>query len=214
MDKGLATFRMHFAGYEEQYVLIGGAACDVLFESSNANFRATNGGIPQFYRFDKPEDDAYPKMIELFCRNDLKLKKANGLTPVHIDDEISSLSAILLDDEYYSVLRNGKVVKEGLSVLRPEYIILFKAKAYLDLRRRKEGGGDVDSSSIKKHKKDILRIAAELMLEKVSNLPVSVKADIDRFMSSLKEEPFDRNLLKEYGLKNDEIVRSLNRIFE
>lgn len=41
MVKGLDTFRNHFAGYEEQYVLIGGAACDIVFESNDASFRAT-----------------------------------------------------------------------------------------------------------------------------------------------------------------------------
>ena len=40
MVKGLDTFRNHFAGYEEQYVLIGGAACDIVFESNDASFRA------------------------------------------------------------------------------------------------------------------------------------------------------------------------------
>ncbi len=41
MVKGLDTFRKYFAGYEDQYVLIGGAACDIVFESNDANFRAT-----------------------------------------------------------------------------------------------------------------------------------------------------------------------------
>ena len=60
------------------------------------------------------------------------LKNAKGITPIHIDDEVSSLSAILLNDDYYKALLNGKEVKNGLSVLRTEYIILFKTKAYLD----------------------------------------------------------------------------------
>lgn len=77
-------------------------------------------------------------MIELFCRSDFKLENAEGITPIYIDDEISSLSAILLDDDYYKILLDGKVVRNGLSVLRPEYIILFKAKAYLDLKQRKK----------------------------------------------------------------------------
>ena len=132
MVKGLDTFWKYFADYEEQYVLIGGAACDILFESNEVNFRATrdldmvlivealtpefgekfwkfivdgkyrnkatNGSNHQFYRFDKPEDDNFPKMIELFCRSDFKLKDAKGITPIHIDDEVSSLSAILLND--------------------------------------------------------------------------------------------------------------------
>ena len=247
MVKGLDIFRKYFADYGEQYVLIGGAACDIVFESNEANFRATrdldmvliiealtpqfgekfwgfimdgkyrnkatNGGKPQFYRFDKPEDDSFLKMIELFCRTDFELKEVEGITPIHIDDEISSLSAILLDDDYYKTLLDGKVVKNGLSVLRPEYIILFKAKAYLDLKLRKESGGTVDSEDIKKHKKDILRIAAELMLERVADLPETVDSDVQTFIDSLEQEPFDQNSLKIYGLKNDDVVSLLKRIY-
>ena len=54
----------------------------------------------------------------------------------------------------------------------------IKAKAYLDLQKRKDLGEKVDSSDIKKHKKDVLRIASELMLEKVEELPTAVAADI------------------------------------
>nr|WP_317360931.1 hypothetical protein [uncultured Blautia sp.] len=247
MVKGLDIFRKYFADYEDQYVLIGGAACDIVFESNEVNFRATrdldmvliiealtpefgerfwnfivagkyrnkatNSGKPQFYRFDKPEEDSFPKMIELFCRSDFELKNAEGITPIHIDDEISSLSAILLDDDYYKALLDGKVVRNGLSVLRPESIILFKAKAYLDLMERKKAGGTVDSSDIKKHKKDILRIASELMLEKAIGLPVSVNEDIHMFIDSLEHDPFDQNSLKMYGLKNDDIVALLKQVF-
>lgn len=247
MVKGLDVFRKYFADYEEQYVLVGGAACDILFESNEVNFRATrdldmvliiealtpefgekfwnfivagryrnkatNGRKTQFYRFDKPEEDSFPKMIELFCRSDFKLENAEGITPIHIDDEIFSLSAILLDDDYYKILLDGKVVRNGLSVLRPEYIILFKAKAYLDLKQRKETGGTVDSNDIKKHKRDILRIAAELMLEKAMDLPVSVNEDIHVFLASLEQEPFDQSSLKMYGLKNDDVVALLKRVF-
>ena len=242
MVKGLDTFRKYFEDYEEQYVLIGGAACDILFESNEMSFRATrdldmvlivealtpefgekfwefivdgkyrnkatNGSNPQFYRFDKPEDDNFPKMIELFCRSDFKLKNANGITPIHIDDEVSSLSAILLNDDYYKTLLNGKVIRNGLSVLRPEYIILFKVKAYLDLKMRKDLGEKVDSSDIKKHKK-----ASELMLEKVEELPIAVDADIHSFIDLLEQEPFDQNSLKRYGLKNEEIVELLKQVF-
>lgn len=247
MVKGLDVFRKYFADYEEQYVLVGGAACDILFESNEVNFRATrdldmvliiealtpefgekfwnfivagryrnkatNGRKTQFYRFDKPEEDSFPKMIELFCRSDFKLENAEGITPIHIDDEIFSLSAILLDDDYYKILLDGKVVRNGLSVLRPEYIILFKAKAYLDLKQRKETGGTVDSNDIKKHKRDILRIAAELMLEKAMDLPVSVNEDIHVFLASLEQEPFDQSSLKMYGLKNGDVVALLKRVF-
>lgn len=247
MVKGLDTFRKYFEKYEEQYVIIGGAACDIVFESNDTVFRATrdldmvlivealtpefgerfwdfiqegkyrnkatNGEKPQFYRFDKPEDDSFPKMVELFCRSDFELREMTGITPIHIDDTVSSLSAILLNDDYYNVLLAGKVIVDGLSVLRPEYLILFKTKAYLDLKQRKENGEKIDSDDIKKHKKDVLRIAAELMLESITVLPETVKTDIDSFIESLEQEPFDANLLKNYELGNQDVIDTLRRVF-
>lgn len=247
MVKGLDTFKNYFEKYEDQYVLIGGAACDIVFESNDTVFRATrdldmvlivealtpefgekfwefiqdgkyrnkatNGERPQFYRFDKPEDDSFPKMVELFCRIDFELREMTGITPIHIDDTVSSLSAILLNDDYYNVLLAGKVIADGLSVLRPEYLILFKAKAYLDLKQRKENGEKIDSDDIKKHKKDVLRIAAELMLESITVLPETVKTDIDSFIESLEQEPFDANSLKNYGLVNQDVIDTLRRVF-
>lgn len=191
----------------------GGKLWQFILDGKYRN-KSTNGEKPQFYRFDKPEDDSFPKMIELFCRSDFELVKSEGITPIHIDDEISSLSAILLNDDYYKVLIDGKVLRNGLSILRPEYIILFKAKAYLDLKMRKEMGEKVDSSDIKKHKKDVLRIASELMLEKIEDLPTTVNADIHNFIQALDKEPFDQNSLKEYGLKNEDVVNLLKQIYE
>ena len=57
---------------------------------------------------------------------------------------------------YYKVLLDGRQKINGLSVLRPEYLILFKAKAYLDLWNRRQAGETIHSSEYKKHKKDIL----------------------------------------------------------
>ena len=153
-------------------------------------------------------------MIELFSRNNFELKEMNGITPIHVDDEISSLSAILLDKDYYQALLQGKITINDLSVLRPEYLILFKAKAYLDLKSRKENGEQIDSSDIKKHKKDILRILTEFYLENVNNLPVSIKNDIQLFINSLSYEPYDLQLLKQYRLSNEEIIEQFNKIFE
>lgn len=247
MVRGLDTFRRYFKGFEEQYVLIGGAACDILFANNEGQFRATkdldvvlivealtskfgerfwefiesgkyrnkaaNTGIPQFYRFDKPENGSYPKMIELFARTDFSLKEINGLTPVHIDDEVSSLSAILLNDDYYEILLTGKVIIQELSVLRPEYLLLFKAKAYRDLKQRKANGEHVDSRDIKKHKNDILRIATEFIMEQIETLPENIITDIKEFINAIEADPFDANLLKEYGLTNKEVEERLRQIY-
>lgn len=248
MVYGLEIFKDYFKGYEDQYVLIGGAACDILFEEREATFRktrdldmviiiemltsefgkrfwgfvnsgkyrnkVTNKGKPQFYRFDKPEIDNYPRMIELFCREDFKLKEIKGITPIHIDDSISSLSAILLNEDYYRILLEGRVIEDGLSVLRPEYLILFKAKAYLDLFNRRNNGEKVDSGNISKHKNDVLRIVATLTLDRVDKMPSTVKLDIDSFISTLFTYPFDYNLLKEDNLKNEEVVDKLKSIYD
>ena len=41
MVVGIEKFREHFAGHEDQYALIGGAACDLLFAAAGLDFRAT-----------------------------------------------------------------------------------------------------------------------------------------------------------------------------
>ena len=41
MVKGIDRFRDYFRGFTDQYVLIGGAACDISYENNNVDFRAT-----------------------------------------------------------------------------------------------------------------------------------------------------------------------------
>lgn len=42
MVEGLESFRKWFAGYEEQYTIIGGTACDLIMTSEDMDFRATH----------------------------------------------------------------------------------------------------------------------------------------------------------------------------
>ena len=100
-------------------------------------------------------------MIEIFSRNPdfIILEDDTVLTPLLIDDEISSLSAILLNEAYYELLKTGQKMVDGIPVLSPTCLILFKAKAWLDLKERKLNGDQVDSKNIKKHKNDVFRLA-------------------------------------------------------
>ena len=41
MIKGFDVFKEQFSDFNEQYVIIGGAACDIVFEDSDLSFRAT-----------------------------------------------------------------------------------------------------------------------------------------------------------------------------
>ena len=58
-----------------------------------------------------------------------------------------------------------------------------------------------------------LRIAAELMLETTKDLPQSVDEDIRSFIESLEQNPFDSNSLKQYGLKNQDVIELLRRVY-
>lgn len=90
-------------------------------------------------------------MIELFSRpqNNVILYPDAHLMPLHIDDEISSLSAILLNDDYYHFLLDGRTVIDGVSISDAEHIIPLKMKAWLDLKEKKTQEMHVNSRDIK-----------------------------------------------------------------
>ena len=239
MVKGIDIFQEYFNEYTDQYVLIGGAACSeqdinfgrttkdldivLIVEAQTKEFgerfwkfikdgkyriRAKSNGEPQFYRFDKPEDERFPKMIELFSRTNYLLQEENGLTPIHIDDSVSSLSAILLNDAYYQALMDGRENMRGISVLKPEWIIPFKAKAWLDLREKK----DVDSSDIKKHRNDIIRIVSDMVLQKCI-LPDEVRKDMEKFIEQFDVTESELKNLKIRGTKPEDIKRVLQTTY-
>ena len=139
-------------------------------------------------------------MIELFSRTDWLLEGGAALTPIHIDDAVSSLSAILLNEAYYQALLNGRNVIGGLSVLRPEWLIPFKAKAWLDLRDKT----GIDTADIKKHRNDVIRLVSELVLEPVT-LPNEVKADMTAFIESFDVTEAELKSLKIKGVTNEQL---------
>lgn len=132
------------------------------------------------------------------------LQEENGLTPIHIDDSVSSLSAILLNDAYYQALFEGREVMMGISILKPEWIIPFKAKAWLDLREKQ----DVDSSDTKKHRNDIIRILADMLLEKCT-LPDEVRRDMQMFIEQFDVTEKELKNLKIHGAKPEDIRKVL-----
>ncbi|MFI3214681.1 MAG: hypothetical protein R3Y24_15295 [Eubacteriales bacterium] len=157
-------------------------------------------GENQFFRFSKPKDNTFPYMIELFSkRPDYLNSFVTRLGPIHISDDAISLSAILLDDEYYRILKEGVIDIEGVSVLDLEHIILFKIKAWLDLSERKEKGEVIDSKNIKKHKNDIFRLSASIEKESRIQVTGNVRRDTELFLSKSKEKPINSGDL---GIKN------------
>ena len=78
--------------------------------------RASKTGKPVLYRFQKPKNERFPAMLELFCRSPAGMLLAAGsqLTQIRIEDAMASLSAILLDDAYYAFIIAGGKERNGL----------------------------------------------------------------------------------------------------
>lgn len=76
-------------------------------EAGGYEAREKSDGQRQYYRFQKPKDDTYPQIVELFSRqpDGLRLPEEVNVTKVAVDESLLSLSAILLDDEYYAAVR-------------------------------------------------------------------------------------------------------------
>jgi hypothetical protein len=139
-----------------------------------------------FYRFQNPANKNYPLMIELFSAAEfgLELTSEQYIIPVAQIDGVQSLSAILLDEEYYSLIRKNAVEREGIYILNVRGLIPFKAKAYLEIKGRGE-----DSKNWKKHRSDIINLAVTLLSKSSSeSLTGKVKEHFEEFMVQLETE--------------------------
>ena len=148
-----------------------------------------NSDKMHFYRFTEPID-GYPVMIELFSRKPgYNLEVEEGIIPIHIDDDTSSLSAILLNDDFYDFMLKGRRVVDGISVLGADYIIPFKMYAWVDLKRRKSKGEHVNERDYKKHKNDVFRLLQIVDPEVNIETEGLVRESIEAFLTEVISEP-------------------------
>ena len=215
MVSGFTKFKERFQGFENQYVIIGGTACDLIMENEELPFRATKDvdivlivesitaefgrqfweyvkeagyehlnkstGNAQFYRFTSPKSKEYPYMIEIFSRNPdfIILEDDAVLTPLPIDDEISSLSAILLNEAYYELLKTGQMM--------------------------------VDSKNIKKHKNDVFRLAQLITANTRQVLSPEIAEDMKKFLSEIADETVD---LKSLGIRGTDKKKMTDMLYQ
>lgn len=143
-----------------------------------------SAGQARFYRFLKPKEAGYPAMIELFSRNNLELPEGARCTPIPASDDLSSLSALLLNDDYYQHIRTCRIIKDGCPIVPAHCLIPLKARAYLDLRQRKDQGAvSIDESEIKKHRNDVFRLFQTLISSERHTLPALLRTDLASFLS-------------------------------
>ena len=168
-------------------------------------------GEKQFYRFEKPASEGYPFMLELFSRQPdaLQLADESHLTPIPVDAAVASLSAILLEGDYYEFLQSGRQIIRGVAIAGPEHLIPMKAKAWLDMSQRKADGEDVDSKKIRKHKNDVFRLFRIVDPDFSAEIPPQIKSDLAAFLDRMPNENLD---LKSLGIKEHTLENVLDEL--
>lgn len=245
---GLDKFKEYFAGYEGNYIIIGGTACDLILEESPIVPRATkdidiiliieamsadfakrfwqfiadgdyeqrqrniadSGSKTEFYRFIKPKRKGFPKMLELFSRRPEILGKTNfHLTPIPVEESVSSLSAILLNDDYYNYTLANSRVADGIHFADVSALICLKAKAYVELKVRMDNGDKVDRHDLLKHLVDIIKLTLTLS-DKMPPyvLNETLRENIDLFIR-LNENSFpEQNVIDSLNLHKRTIINA------
>jgi len=187
-------------------------------EGNYAN-RQKSTGERKYYRFFEPENKEYPLQLELFAHKPdiLDLVKDSHLTPIPIDEDLSSLSAILMDADYYRLTMENSVVENDLHLANIESLICLKSKAFLDLRDRQTKGEQIDERNIRKHKNDVIRLAVMLTEENKMEIPDSIAYDMKEFMEVIKSEPPDYKAIgKNVGIpaiNGTDIIEQLEQTF-
>lgn len=253
MVRGIEIFKHYFEAHPENYVIIGGTACDILMEEAGFTPRATkdidlilivealttefvekfwdfvkDGAYERqekstderkYYRFMKPENKDFPFQIELFSRtpDNVELQEPAHLTPIPVDDDLSSLSAILMSDDYYNYMRENCVQEDGLQLANLDALICLKSKAFLEISERIANGGNEDAKHLKKHKNDVFKLAAMLPGNSEFELPEGIKHDLNDFLVVITEQLPDKVIYKDMGLptlNSDLILKQLIKSFQ
>lgn len=257
MVRGIEKFKEFFAGFEGNYVIIGGTACEIHEENyaqvpratkdidiilivealstefvskfwefvKAANYEDRNKGTNEngekkheYYRFMKPQNVDFPYQVELFSRNLglLNFPKDAHITPVPTSEELSSLSAILLDDDYYHFVIEHSTLEEGVNIANVESLVCLKCKAFLEMTERRANGEQVDSKHIAKHKKDVFRLAAMLAPSDRYALPSKLKKDVEDFCKAAMLDMPNADFFKAAGVRGvtgEQLLKQLKTSF-
>lgn len=168
------------------------------------------------YRFNKPANASFPKQIELFCKvpDVIDADEDAHLTPIPVEEGLSSLSAILLNEEYYQYTIQNAQVKDGVHFAAPHSIICLKAFAYLSNKQLKEEGKDVKEGNIKKHKNDVFRMVFMLNAQDVFETPETIKGDLQTFANTVKNDLPDPAIFKDNGFGNQDMQAIFNQFVQ
>lgn len=173
-------------------------------------------GEKQFYRFKNPGNKEYPYMLELFSRIPDALdppEEGSRFTPIPIEEAVSSLSAILMDLPYYEFLHDGVRLIDEIPIVGPEYLIPLKAKAWMDLKKRKKSDLQISRKKVSRHKNDLFRLFQVIEPGKKIQIPPEVKRDMSIFLKEMLDEPDNLEALGIRSLSMKDVLSQLYRIY-
>ena len=144
----------------------------------------------QYYRFVEPQKENFAKEIELFASNEnsLELEDEQRIIPVDPEEGLYSLSAIMLDPEYFEMIKNNVDKNHRAPCTNTQATIMLKMSAFYDLKNR-------DEKKKKKHRRDILKLALLLTGDEQIKLVGRMVQDFDVFIEHL-EQDVDKKMLK------------------
>lgn len=253
MVRGLDRFKEYFAGFEGNYVLIGGADSYLVEEENRLLPRATKDldiilvvealtssfvkrfwqfirdagyrhhqkgtGNTEFYRFYQPSDINYPAQIELLSRKPdlIELPEDIVIGPIPVGEELSSLSAIMLNDEYYHFTIANSITLDGIHIANNVALIPLKAKAYINLRQARVDGLSINRGDITKHKNDVIRLGLTLDPEIRVSLPDSIHQDMVTFFEIVRDKLPQDDFMVRIGARGTHIntvVETIKMVFQ
>lgn len=150
-------------------------------------------GACAYYRFNLPQDSSrllqVPEQIELFARHpDFALEDEDSvIAPLHFDEGVSSLSAIILDDGYYEFIRSHVTIVGGVPLLMPLHIIPLKMRAHIDLNQKHKDGCHVNEKDLTKHRKDVADLSRLLAPDDVLPLQGQMREDAELFLVDFEQ---------------------------
>lgn len=139
------------------------------------------------------------------------------IEPIPIDGDTSSLSAIIMDDDYYHFTIDHSRLTDGIRHADSAALVALKARAYLNLLQDRLLGLHVNSKDIKKHRSDVLKNVV-IMEQGQIKAPETIVACIEEFVASLRKEwdtlaaPLAQALDQDVAFV-DALLNQLNELF-
>ena len=177
--------------------------------------RENKMSTPELFRFINPKE-GFPVQIELLSKHSDILGEPTDfhLTPIPIGEEISSLSAILLGEEYYNQTIKESIIEEGIRIANPLSLLCLKVKAFLNLTEEKKINPSIRSGDIKKHRDDVFKLLA-MRIDPFTPIELSgeMKRNINDFIEMI-EQSLPNQSLQDSLQRTDEEIRGYLEIMK